>query len=358
MIKVTSKEPGDTSNSPPGSHGFGELSTSRATKPQDDFAQVISTPDRGLALYATRKIKAGTLVLAEPALISLDKHEEDDSTAIEREYSKLSRVDQKTYLQLFDAEKSRMSRVVSIYYSNCYNCDSFKKADSDGQQGGSAIGALASRINHSCVPNVQFSFSDNEMRFHAIRDIPRGKELCSNYDKSVFEPAAKRQRKQQFYYGFVCRCEACSPKNEFWERSDERRKAMYDAFRTVQGCEKRYNNSNHLAEDQDPMTLLKDKKLHGDAVVDEALEALTRLEGLLLRECLMGGFPLANTYRSLAKWAERKEDLQAVVKWKTKELETCILGLGEATLRTREIRKKLEKKALGHLDGLDGHRDE
>ncbi|KIX00850.1 uncharacterized protein Z518_09915 [Rhinocladiella mackenziei CBS 650.93] len=299
-------------------------------KPQDYFLKVSSTPDRGLAVFATRKIKAGTLILAEKPLISLDKDKENDYSAIEREFSSLSRADQKAYLKLFDAQKSRMSRVVSIYYSNCYNCDGFKN---DGQ-GGSAIGAIVSRINHSCVPNVQFSYdgATDEIKFHAIRDMSRGKEVCSNYDKSVFEVTSKRQGKQQMHYGFVCQCEACEPKNEFWAKSDERRKGMYKALRVVQGCEKRYSETRaHVGAGE-----------KNDDGVDDALNALVKLERLLLKECLVG-VPLANTYRSMAKWAERKGDLQGATKWKIKEMEVCIIGFGKEAARTKAIDAKLKE---------------
>ncbi len=169
--------------------------------------------DRGLAVFTTRKIKAGTLILAETPIVSLSKAEENEPSAIERDFSHLLKADQKAYLKLFDAQKSRMTPVVSIYYSNCYNCEGFKL---DGT-GGSALGAMASRINHSCIPNLQFSYDEasNEMRFFAIRDIPRGKEVVSNYDKAVFDVAAKRQGKQQMYYGFQCKCEACVPQSEY-----------------------------------------------------------------------------------------------------------------------------------------------
>lgn len=301
-------------------------------KPQETLLEIVSTPDRGLAVFTTRKIKAGTLLLAEKPLVRLQKHEEDDPEAIEREFSLLSRPDQKVFLKLFDAQKSRMTRVVSIYYSNCYNCDSYVASG----RGGSAMGVFASRVNHSCVPNVQFCYDErsNEMRFHAIRDIPRGKELCSNYDKAVFEVKSKRQRKQQIYYGFICRCEACEPKNEFWTRSDERRRAMYDAFRTVQGCEKELSTQGRRSlEDGLAQTVPM-------PTVDEALGALVKLEDLLLKECL-AGVPLANTYRSLAKWAERKRDHAQAVKWKGKELEVCRLSFGSDALRTKGVEEKL-----------------
>ena len=304
----------------------GNRETESEEKPQERLLKVTSTPDRGLAVFAARKIKAGTLVLAETPLIYLDKNEENDSAVLEHRFSTLSRAEQKLYLCLFDAQKSRMSRIASIYYSNCYNCDGFKK---DGR-GGSAVGVLVSRINHNCVPNVQFCYDEacNEMRFHAIRDIPKGKEVCSNYDKAVFEVVGKRQRKQQMYYGFICRCEACEPKNEFWAKSDDRRKGMLEAFRTVQECEKQF-----FTED-----VKQDEK---QSAVVEASNALVRLEGLLIKECLVG-VPLANTYRSLAKWSERQGNAEQTAKWKVKEREVCVVGFGIDAERTKEIDQKLK----------------
>ncbi|KIW43005.1 uncharacterized protein PV06_04158 [Exophiala oligosperma] len=298
--------------------------------PQDDLLEIVSTPDRGLAVFATRKVKAGTLLLAERPLVRLQKHEEDDPAAIEREFSRLGRADQRIFLKLFDAQKSRMTRVVSIYYSNCYNLDDHV---ADGGRGGSAVGPFASRINHGCVPNVQFCYDEktDEMRFRAVRDIPRGKELCSNYDKAVSEVRTKRRRKQQIHYGFVCRCEACEPKTGFWARSDERRRAMYEALRVARACEKECSSKRAPA----PPTV----------VVDRAIEALVRLEELFLKEGLVG-VPLANTRKSLAKWAERKYDHAQAVKWKTKELEVCKVSFGSDALRTKGVEDQLIELSL------------
>lgn len=340
-------------SSPTSNHGDAQSSATAAvaevaSEGGQPFIEIISTPDRGLAAFTTRKVKAGTLIIAERPLITLDRDRENDVTAVEQAFSSLpSRAQQKTYLRLFDAQKSRMPRVASIYYSNCYNCEGSRAA------GGSAIGATASRINHSCVPNVQFSFDENsgEMRFHALRDIPRGKEVCSDYDRAVFEVAARRRRKQMMYYGFACVCEACEPQTEFWARSDERRKGMLDAVRGVQACEKSFvewESEDHDDGDRDVdkkgehqgRSRRKNSDQEPAAVVDEAITALTRLEGLLIKESLVG-VPLANAYRSLAKWAERKTDLAAARKWKAKELETCVIAFGKDGRRTKEVERKL-----------------
>lgn len=300
--------------------------------PQDKYLEVKSTSDRGLAVFASRKIKAGTLILSERSLLALCKDEEDDHLALQREFSNLSRQGQKRFLKLFDAEKSRMPRVASIYYSNCYNLDSLAP---DGR-GGSALGNIASRLNHSCIANAQFSydFDRKQMMFYAIRDIPRGREVCSNYEKNVFEIAIKRMQKLRMYYAFDCQCEACegAQKNEFWARSDERRKSMLSTFKQVQKCD-------HVFLKQEAENVQSDDE-HKDKVIEEAISALTTMEKLLLKECLTG-IVLANTYRSLSKWCERQHRLVDAVKWKEMELRNCELGLGSHAYRTREAERKL-----------------
>eukprot|EP00747_Dinoflagellata_sp_TGD_P013197 gnl/TRDRNA2_/TRDRNA2_122337_c1_seq2.p1 gnl/TRDRNA2_/TRDRNA2_122337_c1~~gnl/TRDRNA2_/TRDRNA2_122337_c1_seq2.p1 ORF type:complete len:119 (+),score=11.02 gnl/TRDRNA2_/TRDRNA2_122337_c1_seq2:130-486(+) len=70
--------------------------------------------------------------------------------------------------------------------------------------------ALLSRINHSCVPNVQKQRSrrTDEFVVTAVRNIREGEELCISYgvpEGSVNERRAWLDMK----YKFVCHCEAC-----------------------------------------------------------------------------------------------------------------------------------------------------
>ncbi|EXJ59997.1 hypothetical protein A1O7_04145 [Cladophialophora yegresii CBS 114405] len=347
--------------------------SSTTPPPQDTLLKVVSTPDRGLAVFTTRKIKAGTLILAERPLVALSKTEEIDPQSIERHFAALYRPDQKAYLSLFDAQKSRMSRVVSIYYSNCYNCEcqgdgrgeGSSTRGGDGSGSGSAIGALSSRINHSCVPNVQFSYhvAKGEMRFFAVRDIPRGREVCGNYERDVCHRVAERQRRQRLHYGFGCACEACVPRTEFWARSDERRRGMYDALGRVKGLEKRWGQKQGQGQEQGEGQ--SENENEKALIVMEALDTLARLEGLLIKEGLVG-VPLANAYRRMAKWAGRDAKTaattQEVVKWKTRELQVCVNCFGGDGQRTQDIRAALddlspqeERYVMSHACRVSSH---
>lgn len=323
------------------------LTAASSTPSSDDESttpccEIQSTPDRGQALFSARRIRPGTLIFAEEPLIALSKELEESYEAIEAAFSALSKREKKAYGALFDAKKSRMSTTVSIYYSNCYSTESFVGAQvSDNTlEGGSCIGKLSSRINHSCVPNVCFSFLPpslahrrGQMRFYAIKAISKGKELLSNYDKSIFETSRRRQQKYLLHYGFRCTCEACLPQTDFWTRSDERRRAMRDAVSSVKGLEKKWQKA---FEEDDATTQVE--------VCRGAVVELLELQGLLVKEGLTA-VPLANAYRSLVKWSERGGlDAQ---QWREKELEVSILMSGKKSLRSVALKQVLDDNISG-----------
>jgi SET domain len=294
---------------------------------------VRQTKDRGLSLFATRRIVYGSVVLTEEPLISLPRNLETDYSEIEAAFKALSKTKQKSYRTLYDAEKSRMSSIVSIYYSNCYSTDSFS------EDGGSCIGVLSSRINHSCIPNICFAYTppspgcpSGRMTFHAVKNIPAGKELLSTYEKNIFLPRDQRKRRLLMDYGFHCDCEACVPKSAFWERSDQRRKTMGELVKTAKSVGSEWDKRR----DETAAGLEKQR------VVVEAIELLTKLEELLLKEGLLYT-PLANVYRSLAKWSNRFENAgkQKEMEWKKKELEICLACFGGKCERSRELKKEL-----------------
>ena len=303
------------------------------------------SPKGGLGLFAVRKIPSGTCILSEDPIISMSRTLHEDQEAIESAFSALPKDDRKQYRKLFDAEKSRMSQVVSIYYSNCYNKDDFSYTSSgspavggssNSHDGGSCIGFLASRINHSCVPNVSFSYLHpspshpmGRMQFYAIKDIPRGKELFANYEKAVWVPHKQRQQTLGLHYGFECTCEACCPSSSFWQESDPRRIEMYSLMRLAKRAEKDYTVCKNT-----------DDGSGSSEVIRHALETLTRLAYLMVKERLAYK-PLANVYASLAKWAGRNRRRADERIWKQKELEICVTCFGAGSGRAQEVERQL-----------------
>lgn len=337
-----------TPYSTPSSASHTSLPSADLIPPSDDqndrtLFEIRRTSDHGVGLFAAYRITAGTCVFSEEALISLPRDLEEDPDAIEAAFWSLSKRDRKQYLKLFDAQKSRMSQKVSIYYSNCYSTDDFAQRPSTSpapemtdpqHDGGSCIGVISSRINHSCLPNLSFSYSPpslthakGEMRFYAIKNIARGKELLSSYDKSIVDSRSKRRQKHMLHYGFTCDCEACVPKSNFWEKSDERRREMGICLKIASAAERDYEHARKRGTDT-------------SVEIDKALEALTRLVDLLTKESLTHK-PLANVYRSLAKWSSRKGDPSNGRSWKQMEFEVCVRCFGKASGRVQGIRLEL-----------------
>ena len=221
-----------------------------------------------------------------------------------------------------------MSKLVSIYYSNCYNTDSFS------DDGGSCISPLASRINHSCVPNATFSYvppsadhPKGQARFHAIKGITANKEYTSCYEKNILLTKEQRQRRLMLDYGFTCDCDACMPKNDFWQNSDERRRAMAECVRMSKRYEQQWKDGVHTRPGSGGQA---------DPLCGMAIRNLLQLETLLTKEGL-ASTPLANTCRSLAKWYQRIGSPSQEQQWKQKELDICKVCFGEDAVRSNGL---------------------
>jgi hypothetical protein len=88
-------------------------------------------------------------------------------------------------------------------------CNAIQVADASGLGVGQAVfGGIASRFNHSCVPNAAI---DSEKRVvRAIRPIRPGEEITVSYTPQLYLPREQRRRVLSDRYFFTCRCAACS----------------------------------------------------------------------------------------------------------------------------------------------------
>lgn len=333
-----------------------------------------ATPERGLGLFAARRIREGTLVLAEIPTFRFMAEEEADAEFDQRlrqRYDELPRKSRNSYLKLHNSKKSGFSKLKSVYFSNCYNLEPPRSI-----RGGSCVGTTASRINHSCVPNVQFSFeeeaftwlfqslhydsSESEvsasstihsdtstriqgvMLFHAIKDIQAGKEIVSNYE-SAYLLTAGRQLKQQMYYGFICDCQACiglKGGNQHWSCSDDRRRGMIMCRRLLDQAEVEWQSADGRCLGS------SHRKLESGGAIDfgQVIATLERLADLLGKEGLRG-VELANTYKELAKWSQRAGDHDAAKRWCLHERNTSVIAFGAWSRRVGEVDQR-----LGELD--------
>lgn len=290
------------------------------------LTEVRVTATKGLALFATTRIPKGSIVLAEVPLIRLTSEDEADQSLVdqrlERKYATLAKDSQRSFKKLHDTKKEGFSRMKSMYHSNCYNLEGWRS-----ELGGSCLGLSASRINHSCVPNVQFRFfeqvpkgvfddqqslySEGEsvgglrsvattdaytngmMLFEALKTIPKDKEILSNYE-SIYATSTQRQLPLQMHYGFRCDCEACVCPTDFWSKSDDRRREMIRCRNELRAIEKQSSATSVTCGSPDAS--------HAGQIV----RLLESLEQLLVREGLLG-IDLERIRKKLKLWKERSE---------------------------------------------------
>lgn len=79
-------------------------------------------------------------------------------------------------------------------------------------EGSPGILFYATRLNHSCVPNVSYKREGNHMVFRTKRAIKAGEEI---FDAYISPNLSKSERKEQLLarYGFDCQCCRCKLQN-------------------------------------------------------------------------------------------------------------------------------------------------
>lgn len=302
--------------------------------------EVRCTPTKGNALFAASHIPKGATVLAEIPAVRLTAEDEakklEADEVLQEKFDQLSKKSQKDFKKLHDANKDGFTRLRSIYHSNCYNLEGPRST-----LGGSCIGLIASRINHSCIPNVQFSFletipeqlfsnddddsetkrykpSDGVMVFRALKAISKGKEIVANYE-SIYATRSQRQHQFQMHYGFQCDCDACTAPTEFWARDDERRHEMIKQRNKVDAIESRIvvKTEDISNSSETKVYYLKNKKTrdglstNSDDLVPldvecciEMIKTLEVLDILLVKEGLTG-IELQRVRDEMDVWSRR-----------------------------------------------------
>ena len=217
--------------------------------------ELVVINSKGYGLFATENIPRGTRILDESPLIIIPSSSmrhgipvlniEELTIALDA----LSPQQHESYFELchdpsaavkarkriHKAQELSKDAIVHREFPNAYKIESMVKLHAiyqtnvvrlgDDETSGTGVFPLASRINHSCVPNLQIHCvpSDNKLIAHAVRHINKGEELTINYCSKVWIP--RKQRNDIFgRCGFNCACRACAGLQA--AASQERREAM------------------------------------------------------------------------------------------------------------------------------------
>ena len=194
---------------------------------------------KGLGVFAVQGLKRGTRIMCEPPLIHITRKNLMDVPA---EFAKLS-PDKQALLhslscrQLTAQDDARTSiirvqqglgasaaalsveehvKILAIFETNAFEADE-----------GSVLCPEASRINHSCLPNVHHCWNNTIGRetVHAVKDIAAGEEILTTYVGICIDRAERENQLSR--YGFSCDCPACDVSTTFGRASEKRRKHLF-----------------------------------------------------------------------------------------------------------------------------------
>ncbi|KAJ5998544.1 hypothetical protein N7451_006354 [Penicillium sp. IBT 35674x] len=196
-------------------------------QPLNVLIEVKEAGHKGLGIFAKVDIHRGTRVIAEPPLLNLQRNDDGDldSMQILQGFELLTLPQRDSFVKLsgFASLAFKMSvadefekswegipelhrTVLSTFKANAF---------------GGMIFLTGSRINHSCIPNLNFAYNNviEKGTFHAVRDIAAGEELTVMYIDGVNRPRARRQS-ELLQWGFLCSCPACedTPEGDLKEK--------------------------------------------------------------------------------------------------------------------------------------------
>ncbi|GAB7325877.1 hypothetical protein MBLNU13_g09945t1 [Cladosporium sp. NU13] len=205
--------------------------------------ELVITNGKGYGLFATDSIPRGTRILKESPLVTISpssspKNQGPPSLDIEELTTVLDGLSPEQHEACFElyhdppavararkcilkAQEHVKQEMLGQKFPNAHKIESTVKLYAiyetnvvrlgDDETSGLGVFTLASRINHSCVPNLQIHYipETQELVAHAVRHINKGEELTINYYSVVWMP----RRRRDHVFGdcsFECACRSCT----------------------------------------------------------------------------------------------------------------------------------------------------
>lgn len=181
------------------------------------------------------------------------------------------------------------------------------------------IFSMASRINHSCDPNVYYSWNPDisQGTFHAIQDIKRGDELTISYMLWGLRHSTEVRQANLAKRGFICSCRLCVDSYETRLIEQERQDLLTKTF---------YLDAEENASDPD---WTKCKRI--------VIEMSTWLPMQPSRDC-------SNLYRRAALYSWRLGEVENTshwVKFAIQDLQICIGTDHPEVLQARQMLSRI-----------------
>lgn len=167
--------------------------------------EVKEVPGKGLGVIASKDIPEGARILIETTLFTLPGSLGTCSLAAVEEMflekvKRLSPDQQRAFLSLRNSHHQEFGPLLGIVQTNMLPIE--PAAGDDGNRG---VFRLASRFNHSCHPNSQYTWNHNleALTVHALCNIEAGTEIAISYMSGLSITWAERQRYLQANFFFT-----------------------------------------------------------------------------------------------------------------------------------------------------------
>ena len=242
----------------------------------EKFKQV-EIPGKGQGLVATTHLPVGTTIIEESPLITAENNSDGedsitlDTAEIAANFRCLSEEQKSHVLSLHDPGPTSVNffkldeidkKVVRIFMWNCINLCGDPEMNVDK----SGLYKTISRINHSCAPNVVWSWiqrdtSKSIKQVKVCRKIMEGEEILAMYcgGDDTFPCKVERQMDLK-KWNFICKCEVCSLTGDELTINDEARRKIKDLHEALNIKEKIGFYENALQDAREKLKVMKTMK--------------------------------------------------------------------------------------------------
>jgi hypothetical protein len=215
-------------------------------------------PGKGKGMMANTFIPQGTLILSErPIMITnVITDIKDVSSHLDNLRVAVSKLESKKKRQLFRLYNARPDlQILGLFGSNSISLPHTNSKTDSAYMPRAAVFPTLSRINHSCAPNVVWSWNDqrNCEELRAAVDIAPDSELTASY-VDILLTSSERKEELGYKYDFICQCAICGLPSDEVEKSDKKRKNIvqmqFEVKEMVQNKEYKdaYAKSNDILE--------------------------------------------------------------------------------------------------------------
>ena len=181
-------------------------------------------------MFAESFISEGSLILSDRPLLTTEiiTDVKDVANHMNKLRDSVSKLEPKKKRQLFGLHNARPDlQLLGLFGSNSISLPlTANKSEqlSLSNKPRAAVFPTISRINHSCEPNVVWSWNDqrNCEELRAVIDIPPGTEMTASY-VDVLLTSTDRREELSYKYDFICQCRLCTLPSKQIEILDDKR---------------------------------------------------------------------------------------------------------------------------------------